>query len=645
MKKRLFTIFVAALACFAAAFTLAGCGNKDKNKGGNNSQDAYFTNVAASIFTGVYTVQAQDIEVENSRWLINKKTGKRTDMNNMVVTQDGELKGVFGRVGGNYSGYVNGKADFTQSSTSLEDGKTTTDSGVFFDVSACISGNETYISMDGDEIGMGVLKQNTLKTLPDYVYDLYDGVFAPDGILHKLMSGSKAGEINTYIKGVLEKFCTVSGSGSERTITFDPDMLSALNDDLANKPLSELIDGMFGEGFYADLNNKADKILNKTVGQLRDDVIGCGVTKAELYDFIDTVRHALDPDYEQIDIDKMFDSPMFGETPLKDSKVIDIIVNMSGKSAEEIREMISGVLSEYGNKTVYELVGEDMHDMIKGYLDEYVPMVKNSCTISATTDASGNIKSFDIVVDDFTLEMKGRYDEELDADYYEGWYISGKISLLPNSGDPSADDSAVADVKEELGVFDANATINVECGDCTYELKTDADGIVTSINAHAEYSWDYRSVVYDGDLNEDGKTDYYFQRTVNTASADLEYKYSDGGQVSYFDASVPYSDIADGWYELELDISSILESNNRTFDVTRTTEVETYIITDFEKYETSNGESGFELFNKSTTNEQTVKEAFFHGDGYSLTKSHISLYYNPKTDEWSNTHPANTVNY
>ncbi len=631
MKKRLFTIFVAALACLAAAFTLAGCGDSDKKKGGsNNTQDAYWTNVAASVVTDAYAVQASNIEVEINEWEIDKASDKRTDTDKMVVTQDGELKGAFGRVSGKYNGYVVGKVNYTEDYTT-DKGEKKHDSGVLFDMAAGISDNEMFVFMDGKE--SVTMKHNVMQKLPDDIYTLQDEIFAADGILHKLMGGNKAGDINTYIKGIFEKFCTVTGSGATRTITFDPDMLYDLNGAFNAKPLNMLLDEMFGKGFYANLGNKANELLNKTVGQVRDDIVKSGVTKDELYDFIEKIMEIAG--MTNVDIDAYLDMPMIGETALKDTKLIDLIVYFGKTDAETIEKTIETVLSEYGDMTVYAIAdsmsGKELNlvGIVKQFLDEYVPLVKQACTISATTDKSGNIKSIDIALNDFSIEWKDYYDEVDNVEYYNGLKITGNLSLVPNSGNPAENNSAKEKVTEKLGMFEANATIPVECGDCSYELATDGDGVVTSIKAHVEYTYTDSSSDEYIDTDEDGVEEMYVTREIITKSADLEYKYSDG-------AIMELSDYPTGWYRLSLDITPLYGENNPYVDVHYTYSTQVCLVTDLKAYKDSYGKSGFKVISTEETGEETKQEEYFSGDGFYLDKNDISLYYKSETKEWSN---------
>lgn len=96
------------------------------------------------------------------------------------------------------------------------------------------------------------------------------------------------------IAEAVERFLTAFFKMEDRaeggyTFTFDFDKLHALNDNLANLTVSELVDFYLGEGTYAEIKKAVPTLLNMTVGDIFDAMEADGLSVDTLIDLVDSL--------------------------------------------------------------------------------------------------------------------------------------------------------------------------------------------------------------------------------------------------------------------------------------------------------------------------------------------------------------------
>ena len=189
------------------------------------------------------------------------------------------------------------------------------------------------------------------------------------------------------------------------TVSLDLTGLKELNNTLATKTISELVDSIRGEGTYAGIKLLVPTVLDFTVANLLDFIklnLGVDVTAllAALDELAVTVSGQPDATFENMihfegDIDALLTDETFLATT-----VADVIASFAASEGEapdrdQLVQMATAMLDEVAGKTVYELIGMDPTE-IKIKVAEVLDAAAAALSHEIKIDKSGKFVSSEL---------------------------------------------------------------------------------------------------------------------------------------------------------------------------------------------------------------------------------------------------------
>ena len=213
--------------------------------------------------------------------------------------------------------------------------------------------------------------------------------------------------IDSIIANDPEKANEIIGNFFNLMFTFEPqedgtyvasldyDKLLKLNEDLATRPVAEVVDIYFGEGAFASLEGLVREILDLKISDIPEYVKSKGVDTDKL--IADINKFAADNGVPDFDLNEV----------LNDEEYASYTVGMLMFGAEddsyvaEIDEAVELLKTE----TVYALCGvEDAEEVkqIKDTVAEIIDMISDSVSLSFTTNSKGTLSAIGVKADNFT---------------------------------------------------------------------------------------------------------------------------------------------------------------------------------------------------------------------------------------------------
>lgn len=199
--------------------------------------------------------------------------------------------------------------------------------------------------------------------------------------------------------------------------TLDYTKLSALNDNLATKPVAEVVDLYFGEGTFNSLVEWALGVLNLEASQLPAYLDGLGISSADLIAGINKLAR-------MTGASKDFDISAI----LSSSDLSGVTLGMLIFDTEDTSYVnsVNQIVNYLRSATLYSIINPDAADAIKAGVTGILEMVSGSVSFSFTTDGSGMLKSVSVNVNGFVYEDD---DNQISLTFKIDLTVNGKIEV------------------------------------------------------------------------------------------------------------------------------------------------------------------------------------------------------------------------
>lgn len=284
------------------------------------------------------------------------------------------------------------------------------------------------------------------------------------------------------------------------TFTFDFDKLHALNDVLAEKKISEVIDLYFGEGAFDRLKSGLPALFDMTFGDLFDAMEARGVAVNDLIDLVNALlarlRIPISEDMTITTLDQLLTAMIgeeisakefFASEQFRTTNVSDLLISfLSEKTGREINKetllsMIGDMLENMKNHTVYTLIAslialpEGSEEMTeeeiaawvaeqaaqrKERVDLIIETLRGALSCSFTVDADGTFDGFILTLNAENSEIGSLYGQILAVKGYQSSIDVDAIlnaaappALTPHSADGEDGFELVFDEKGELSAI------------------------------------------------------------------------------------------------------------------------------------------------------------------------------------------------
>ncbi len=328
--------------------------------------------------------------------------------------EDGKLGGAaHGKVNLTFFDTVNGSAEF----------------------SAIISNGYLYISLEGksgneeekiqEKYALEELFGSMVGDMPivdeemsEDILSLVEDTLLP--MVEALIEDNK-----TSIDKVLEKtlnilFAFEKQADGSVLVTLSKDKLLALNDALANKPISEVLDTYFGENTFDGMVNAIYEILDLKVSEipayLKDNGVDYDGLVKEIQAFLPTLGAP-----EDLDIDEL----------LTNSEISNLALGMllSGAEDDSYKTAIEeNVISLLSTNTLYDLIGATAD--AKAEVDEVINEVFGYLSVSFITEGTGAIKATNVALNKMPMGGSGPSDGTTTITYTN--YLSFSLDIIAN---------------------------------------------------------------------------------------------------------------------------------------------------------------------------------------------------------------------
>ena len=246
--------------------------------------------------------------------------------------------------------------------------------------------------------------------------------------------------------------------------TLDKAKLEALSKALYEKPLAEVFDIYFGEGYFNHVVDILNTILDLKISEIPEAAEKQGLNTEDLFTKINSFCVELGA-REDFDVGAFFENEEYSDNTLG--------FMMFGEDYKKIfEEELVKVLRE---NTLYMLITggrEEYIDDAKGIVDMIVDIITDSVEFSFTTEANGTLTSIDLSLGEFTIEDYNKQIISFDLEVTfngvidDSWKdiiaeIESKI-VLPTE-----------DMKDEFGYFNCGSlgsgTVEYNGGVYTYD--------------------------------------------------------------------------------------------------------------------------------------------------------------------------------
>ena len=289
-----------------------------------------------------------------------------------------------------------------------------------YDMEAVIANGAIYVSLK-DENGNTI--QNIVQSL-DEVYGYIDmfmdsplSGFVTDTVLPTVDSIVEANKdglndiLNDFFNILFTFECENDG---DYVVTLDFDKLNALNENLADKTVSELMDTYFGEGAFDKLVAFVKDVLNLKFSEIPEFVEEIGVDYDTLITNVNSFINAMTPNATtQTDIGAFIES----------EDMADITVGMMifNTQDDSYLGMIDQYLPMFSQNSVYDLISGDLALKTKADVKDVLDMLAGKVNVSFETDCMGMLTAVKLGIDELSV-VEGS----------SSTYINGELDILVN---------------------------------------------------------------------------------------------------------------------------------------------------------------------------------------------------------------------
>ena len=401
-----------------------------------DTSDLYYYSFAESFFT------TEGIAVKINDFVINVETDDSTPngLQKINTLEVAELE--ISLKNGELYGAAHGKAYITFFDT--------IDGSVEF--SAIISDGYLYFALTGDTSNMDeeMYQKYSLESLLGDSMDADPEVlaFIENTLLPTVESliNTNAVSIDTVLGNVLNIFFTFEKQEDNTVlVTLSKDKVLALNENLATKPIAEVIDVYFGEGAYDSIVDCVFEILDLKVSEIPAYLKSKGVDYDDLIEKINAFL-VLTGAPEDIDINVILTSPDYANLIIGEI-LMTAITDGEGNEGEAmptenidyktfIEENILAMLEE---AALYDLVSPSAADT-KAMIDDVIAQVFDLVNLSFVTEEKGAFKNVQVTLNnipvggssmDTTNTPNGEMNGEKSMITYT-YYLSASIEVVAN---------------------------------------------------------------------------------------------------------------------------------------------------------------------------------------------------------------------
>ena len=281
--------------------------------------------------------------------------------------------------------------------------------------SAIISDGYLYFALIGDTSNMDeeMYQKYSLESLLGDSMDADPEVlaFIENTLLPTVESliNTNAVSIDTVLGNVLNIFFTFEKQEDNTVlVTLSKDKVLALNENLATKPIAEVIDVYFGEGAYDSIVDCVFEILNLKVSEIPAYLKSKGVDYDDLIEKINAFL-VLTGAPEDIDINVILTSPNYANLIIGEI-LMTAIAGGEGDMGEAmptenidyktfIEENILAMLEE---AALYDLVSPSAADT-KAMIDEIIAQVFDLVNLSFVTEEKGAFKNIQVTLNNIPV--------------------------------------------------------------------------------------------------------------------------------------------------------------------------------------------------------------------------------------------------
>ena len=364
-----------------------------------DTSDLYYYSFVESFFT------TEGIAIKINDFVINVETDDSTPngLQKINTLEVAELE--ISMKNGELYGAAHGKAYVTFFDT--------IDGSVEF--SAIISDGYLYFALTGDTSNMDeeMYQKYSLESLLGDSMDADPEVldFIENTLLPTVESliNTNAVSIDTVLGNVLNIFFTFEKQEDNTVlVTLSKDKVLALNENLATKPIAEVIDVYFGEGAYDSIVDCVFEILDLKVSEIPAYLKSKGVDYDDLIEKINAFL-VLTGAPEDIDINVILTSPDYANLIIGEI-LMTAIAGGEGNEDEAmptenidyktfIEENILAMLEE---ATLYDLVSPSAADT-KAMIDEIIAQVFDLVNLSFVTEEKGAFKNVQVTLNNIPV--------------------------------------------------------------------------------------------------------------------------------------------------------------------------------------------------------------------------------------------------
>ena len=220
-------------------------------------------------------------------------------------------------------------------------------------------------------------------------------------------------EVDAILEDIFNMVFTFEEDAQGNTVaTLDYDKIRELNENLATKPVAEVVDIYFGEGSFDSLIDLVMEILDLEISEIPDYLDEMGFDTEDLFAKIDELNKDLGN--SGFNTESYFNSENFEGVKLGD---------YVGEDYEKLIEELADTLRE---KSLYSILFPGCVKVMKNEINGVIDTIADSVSISFVTDKDGVVKSISLDVDQFKYEED---DTELTLDVSVGILFNEKVTV------------------------------------------------------------------------------------------------------------------------------------------------------------------------------------------------------------------------
>ncbi len=178
--------------------------------------------------------------------------------------------------------------------------------------------------------------------------------------------------------------------------TIDYDKLHTLNENLATKSISEIIDIYFDAGTFNDIKEFILEILDVEIQNIPEYIDEKGLNSEEIFERVNALIKGIGP-LVNYDVRDIFESKNnYGKT-------LGMVLFVSEDTS--YIDNFNELFDELSTYSFYELMSDSEHvDTVKNNISEIIDIISNDVNVSFITDNFGMLTAINLDIDEFSYE-------------------------------------------------------------------------------------------------------------------------------------------------------------------------------------------------------------------------------------------------